>query len=423
VAAPRRSFQRTCRRYFLWLAVPLVVSVLLMSFLNTLVNPLWLTPMPWSDPGYADYKPIHKYPRSGKAGIVRSGKWDAVLLGSSRVDIAFDPLLPQWQGKRVANLALRGGTLSEHAAMLEYASEHQKLELAIVGLDLADLTNPVLISEKSGFEDSPLARGGDGIERELRYVAGVSTFFDTLKCINYRYKIIPKKKKKAPESDEDQDSAGQYSAQGQWVRIIEERPMRVVIRKESYHFADVYTKARHQSMALVQPKLDDLHRIISLCREKNIRLILCIPPDHAVFLSSFHIRNDPDPDFRVDRTAFAKVIAEETAAHPEASPVVLWDFADFHPLNCESLPPGEAVMGHDWADGTHALPTLGKIMLSRMLDWPLVDGRGADYGMKLDVSNVDARVKQVAEGFERYKQEHPADFKWAEENVERFGEP
>lgn len=401
----RTSNEQAFRRYFLWLTGLFLGVMLLMTALNTWVDPLWVSTMPWSSKAYDDYKPIHKAPRTGKAGLVANGTWEAVLLGSSRVDIAFDPLLPQWKGKRVANLALRGGTLNEHLALLTYAANHQNLDLAIIGVDLADLTNPVTIPSGSGFEDSPLG-GGDAFEKELRYLSGISTFEQTLKSLNYRRR----------------GKLAAYTPQGQWLRSLDKRPLREVLQYESFRWADIFTKQRKQSIQVNPKKVEALHAIIALCREKRIRLILCIPPNHAAYLSVFRLKNDPDPGFRVDRETFSRVIAEEAAAHPGSPVVDLWDFNDFHPLNCEAIPPIDnprAPVTY-WADGTHALPTLGTIMLSRMMGWPVDDPKGADYGRKLDLSSLDSRINDLTEGYERYKIGHPDDFKWIQEHMDKF---
>ena len=404
MAAPRKSFVQASRRYFTWLAGSFTVAMLVISFLNTWVNPLWLTPMPWSSAAFAECKPVHKAPRSGKAGLIRSGTWDTVLLGSSRVDIAFDPTLPQWQGRKVANLALRGGTLNEHLAMLSYASERQKLDLAIIGIDLTDVTNPVTIAEGSGFDESPLAPCNDKVERELRYISGISTFVETVKCLNYRA----------------HGRLGAYSAQGQWVRSLDKRPLRQVLQKESFRWAHLFATQRRKSLEVKETKTEALHRILALCRDKGIRLILCIPPNHAAYLTAMRLNNDPDPCFRTDRAAFTSVIAQEAAAHPGAPPVELWDFNDFHPLNCEVLPPEGDHFAEYWADGTHALPSLGKTMLSRMMGWPVEDPKGADYGEKLDITTLDARIRHIADGYDRYRTSDPADFQWVRDNIDKF---
>ncbi|OYV06304.1 MAG: hypothetical protein CFE26_07050, partial [Verrucomicrobiales bacterium VVV1] len=71
----RKSPEQAFRRYFLWLTGLFLGVMLLMSVLNTWVNPLWVTTMPWSSKSFDDYKPIHKAPRTGKAGLIANGTW------------------------------------------------------------------------------------------------------------------------------------------------------------------------------------------------------------------------------------------------------------------------------------------------------------------------------------------------------------
>lgn len=392
------------RRYFLGFAIPLGILVVLVTFLNTWVNPLWVTSMPWSSKAFDDYKPLHKALRTGKAGLARAFPWDGVLLGSSRIDIGFDPVLPEWNGKRVANLALRGGTLCEHEAMLRFATRHQKLEFAVLGVDLADVTSPMNINPGTGFEESPLAKTGDAFERELRYAMGISTFSDTVKALNYRR----------------EKRLGAYTPQGQWVRLLDKRPMRAVLQFESFKWADHFAAQRRKSIQVNPEKIKSLRNIIALCREKNIRLYLLIPPNHATYLSAMRLNGDPDPGFRVDRSEFLKAITAETEGHPDAPPVQLWDFNDFHPLNCDPLPAADQQHTHFWADGTHAMPALGHIMLARMMDWPLPDPRGEGYGQVLVAGGLEARLNELDAGYARYQTEHAEDFRWVQEHLRDF---
>ncbi|MGB6220484.1 hypothetical protein [Haloferula sp.] len=398
-----RSARNAARRHALGLGGTFGFLMLLFVTLSTHINPLWLTPTAWTDSSYADYKPVHKFPRNGKTGLIRSFDWDTVLLGSSRVDIAFDPLLPEWDGKRVANLALRGGTLNEHLAMLEYASENEQLELAIIGVDLTDLTNPVTIPPGAGFEESPLSDTGDAFEKELRYRCGYSFFEMSVKTLNYKIR----------------DRLSAYTPEGHWLRQLDKRPLRAVLQYVSFMWSDRYITQRKKSIEINPAKVEALRSIIQLCQKKNIRLILCIPPNHAAFLSVFRLKHDPDPGFRIDREVICQVVAEENAKGSGA-PVELWDFNDFHPYNCEALPPIDDPRkpSEYWADGTHALPSLGKIMLARMLDWPLEDPAHASYGRKLESGDVEARLDEITAGYERYQNDHPDDHQWVIDHMD-----
>jgi len=205
----------------------------------------------------------------------------------------------------------------------------------------------------------------------------------------------------------------------QWVRLLDKRPMRKVLQFESFKWADHFAAQRRKSIEVNPKKIEALRGILRLCREKNIHLYLCIPPNHAAYLSAMRLNGDPDPAFRVDRSHILAVLAEEQAAHP-GTQVDLWDFNDFHPLNCEPLPAPTEQHTYFWADGTHALPPLGHIMLARMLGWPVPDARGADYGVKLTPGDLEARLRQIDGGYPRYQAEHADDFGWVREHLRDF---
>ncbi|MBB5352639.1 hypothetical protein HNR46_002887 [Haloferula luteola] len=376
--------------------------MLVFGFLATWVNPLWITPSPWSSASFDHYKPVHKHPRLGKTGLVRSGKWDAILLGSSRVDIAFDPQHPAFGDLRVANLALRGGTITEHRAMLEYAYARQPLKLVVVGVDLADLTSRHDVLDVAGFQESPLSESGDPFEKELRYRFGTSAFEMSVKTLDYRFT----------------KRLSAYSPQGQWVRQLDKRPLRQVLQYESFMWANRFIKERHKGIAGNPDKVEDYRQIIRFCLDHHLRLFLCIPPNHAAFLSVFRLKGDPDPGFRTDREIMTSVIAEETQGN-DASSITLWDFNDFHPYNCEALPPIDQPRKptYYWADGTHALPTLGSIMLSRMMDLPPAHPEDATYGTPLTTENLDDREQTLRDGYLRYQKDHPEDFAWVENHM------
>lgn len=379
--------------------------MLLAGILATWVNPLWVTPTPWSDAGFTDYKPIHKHPRTGKAGLIRTFDWDAVLLGSSRIDIAFDPTHPAFGDLRVANLALRGGTLCEHEVMLEYAVKNEPIQLAIIGIDLADMTSPINIPVGAGFDESPLGTVGDPFEKELRYIFGYSTLEMSIKSLNYRAK----------------DRLSAYTDHGHWIRNLDRRPLRVVLQHDSFMWANRFIEQRRRSIDINPKKVESLRNIIKLCQEKNIRLILCLPPNHAAYLSVFRLKNDVDPGFSIDRELITRIIDEETSEAGTSS-IHLWDFNDFHPYNCESLPPLDDPRKplEMWADGTHALPSLGSIMVSRIMGFPIDNAKANSYGMELTTDLLDERQKQLKEGFDRYAKDHPEDLQWVREHMDQW---
>jgi hypothetical protein len=117
-------------------------------------------------------------------------------------------------------------------------------------------------------------------------------------------------------------------------------------------------------------------------------------------------------------------VAAANAAHPKAKPVIVWDFIDFHPLNSEIIPPMGVGTGklHYWADGTHGLETLGNAMLARMNGWEILDPKEADYGTIINSANLQSRLSDLRNQYDRYREGHPEEFKFVAESVLRYAD-
>ena len=113
------------------------------------------------------------------------------------------------------------------------------------------------------------------------------------------------------------------------------------------------------------------------------------------------------------------MLAKSNAEHPDAPPAVIWDFNDFHPLNCEPLPMDGKSSMKWWVDGTHARKELGDIMLARINGWP-IDGPGADYGVELTADILEERTRQILDGYDRFKSESPGLWQWMVDSIERW---
>jgi hypothetical protein len=367
------------------------------GIVNTRVNPLGVTPTPWTDTTFRDYRPIYRSQRTAKPGLIRSEKWDAVMMGSSRVDIALDPSNPHWGDLRVANLAFSAGSLPESAAMFKYAADRQNLQLAIVGVDLYDLTVDYNVGATAGFTESPLNDKADPVERELRYIFGYNSVQASFNA------IVDRSKKHLPE----------YTANGHRLRHKPSVDLRHKLETDSIPHAIRFIRQRKADHGLVPAKLQAFREILETAKQKKLRLVLMIPPNHALYVATYFYAGDPDPAFDLERNTVVNLAAEADAKYPGTPPIEIWDFYDFHPLNAETVPPlgDKTAQMQYWMDGTHALKSLGDIMLARMMGWPL-DGPGADYGVRLTPENLQARDQQLRAGYEDYQKSHPDEFKW-----------
>lgn len=379
--------------------------LLVFTLANTRVNPLWVSKAPWTDDGYADYRPIYRYQRTAKAGIAAARSWEVAFFGSSRIDIAFDPQLPGWQGKPVANLAVSAGVLPETAAIVHYTLQHSPLETAIVGIDIGDLMGKGTRYPATGFTESPFNSAADPVEQRLRYYAGISSFQSAVQTIANRQR----------------HRLAEYTPQGHRLRHEEAGNVSQVIHRDAIPHA-LRMIRRRKARPPGEPdaaRTGLLQQILDETKAAGCRLVLVIPPSHACYQGVFYHESDVDPVFSKDRSLMVRMVAASNAAHPGSPPAGIWDFNDFHPLNREPVPEGKGKM-HWWLDGTHARKELGDIMLARIMGWP-IEGPGQDYGFPLTAANLEERVGMLRAGYEDFSRSDPEMLRWMEEGIGKYG--
>ena len=372
--------------------------------INTWVNPLWVSPAPWTDDSFTEYREIYRQQRTGKAGIAASQPWGAAFFGSSRIDFALDPENPNWGDTKAANLAVSAGTLPETAPILSYALDHAPLKTAIVGIDIGDLMWPNSPYRTTGFLESPFNPKGDRFEQILRYYAGISSFEIAVKTITSR----------------NEGRLPEYTTHGHRLRIKEPVNVHKVIARDSISHA-LRTNRRRKAKPPGEPhpfKLELLQQMLDDAKQHHCRLVLVIPPSHAAYISVYHYQDDPDPTFSKDRGVLTRMVAKSNAEHPDEPAAEIWDFNDFHPLNAEPIPEDGSSMNF-WIDGTHARKTMGDIMLARIMGWP-IEGPGADYGFLLTADKLDARIDGLKEGYQDFKSTRPELWQWMAEKVATY---
>ena len=160
-------------------------------------------------------------------------------------------------------------------------------------------------------------------------------------------------------------------------------------------------------------------KILDDAKASHTRLVVLIPPSHAAYIGIYHFDNDPDPCFAQDRGIMTRLVAESNAAHPDAPAATIWDFNDFHELNCEPIPADKSRMKY-WVDGTHARKNLGDIMQARIMGWPPDDPAGSDYGFELTAANLDQRIAALRQGYQDYRARHAEQWQWMNEVAKSY---
>ena len=392
---------RALHRYQRFLLLLLAATAVAAVACNTWIDPWRVTPCAWTSRGMEPYRTIENtWNRTAKAGLVRSGTWDAAIFGSSRADIALDPAHPAFQGMRCVNLGLNAAGLVENHAMFRYFIDREKPRLVVFAIDASDLTTPPPPVNVTDFALSPLDPHADATERELRYFAGISTLTASIETAGraLRHRLA------------DHTPAGfrrDTSFPSEQRQLVATLYLSTTARMAR-------NRMRHNTVNAEKFAL--LEDIVAGCRSHGARLVFLLTPNHALFQLAFRELGDPDYCFERDRTTLADLAARANAADPAAPPVEVWDFLDGHPLNAPPLPPPGVKGAHieNWIDLFHAAPVIGNLMLDR------VAGHDNGYGVLLTPGTVAARVAEARQGLDDYAARHPDDLAFLRESLAKF---
>jgi hypothetical protein len=384
------AFHRAARLYARFLIGLALLCLVVVGVANTRVNPWRITPVPWQDQGYETFRGSADRLRTTKAGILRSGEFKVALVGSSRVANAFDPDLPAWGRKDVVNLGCNAAFLNETTAIGRYFIEHEPAELLILGIDPGDLTSKVDTRPLFDFETSPFSPDSR-LDNELRYVFGLSTLDASWQVMSSSEpaEYGPKGMRRVPKHQ----GTSQLKFIASTIRTRNELET---------------TDAAGPDRPLNEGKLAKLRDLLSVCKARNCRVILFFHSNHALMhAEAKHIGSGVIP-FAKERYLLAELASEFS--------VDLWDFCNYHPLNCEQLtlddPKGR--MPH-WNDLGHFTPEVGAQMLALMMGWPQPHPEWADIGRKLDPASLDAYLAEVSTGYQHYLTGDGArDLEWKE---------
>ncbi|WP_367872603.1 hypothetical protein [Luteolibacter sp. Populi] len=398
-------FHRSARRYARLLIGLATLCLVLVGLANSTVNPWRVTPVPWEIKSLDNFRGTKDHLRTTKAGILRSGEWKVALVGSSRVANAFDPSLPSWGRSDVVNLGCNAAFLNETTAIGRYFLEHEPAELLLLGIDPGDLTSKVDTRPLFDFDTSPFSPDS-GLDNELRYVFGLSTFEASITTVQDGLMMAP----------------AEYGPKGM------RRSPRAHPGTQHKFIASTFTTPNELETAdaagpdrpLNEGKLGKLRDLLEECQARDCRVVVFFHSNHALMhAETKHIGSGVIP-FEKERRVLVKLIADLSPR--SGRPIELWDFCNYHALNCEAVPSAipegakaqETKMAN-WNDLGHFTPEVGSQMLALMLGWPLPHPEWSGIGRKLDPANLDAYLHEVGTGYQRYlTQEGAKDLAWKE---------
>lgn len=376
------------------------------ALINTWVNPFRVMPAPWSEDDFEPYRDIQSQIRTGKAGLIRANQdIDVAFTGSSRVENALNPENPNWENQTVMNLGCSGGLLYESSSIAHYLIDHRNPSLLICGIDPGDITRDVDTRPKSDFYNSPFSSTNQRVDREMRYLFGISTMESALETIERRRKQQP----------------SAYTPKGLRHARLGTRTGRQIDFIKARFTASAFIGGDPVEDAAPRPeKLKLLRELMTEARSLGIRIILYIHPQHVAMLARARDKEQAPLFFAQEKPALVALVEEVNQLDLPGPPIDLWDFFDFHPINCEPIPTDGSREMTYWDDLGHYSIAVGDAMLARMMGWDIPIEGAEDYGTPLSSDNLAERLQKIRQDYRAYLSGlGAADIAWKEQLIEQ----
>lgn len=380
------------RRFFL-LGTTVLLAVLAFNILID-VYQAFDTPT-WSGVN-AEKHGADRHARIAKAYALRHFRPQAVILGSSRAESAFDPAHPYFAGLRTYNLAFPGASLYEQYRYLQHATAVGVVMKVLVTVDFFQFLGATQwVSDD--FDESRLALDADGRPAAYpwRDVARLALSGSALHD-SWRSLRDQRRKPSIYRVDGYRDDSGD-------VPEMLKKPggQRAEFLQSERGYAETYALRRNlvrDTHAIQRSAYDDFRRMLEWAREHGSAVVFVIPAVHARHLELIR-QLGLWPQFEAWKRALVKIAGETSGAER----CRIWDFSVYDAVSGESLPPAGSAMRW-WRESSHASRAAGKAMLDRMAGLA-----SPSAGTCLSGAGIDAWLQHVNSAGEIWRGAHAAD--------------
>ena len=390
--------RRPFRRFLRWLTVLMASYLIVSATFTTTVDPWRFHNAPWAVQALDDSRDISKEMRIGKAALANRGDWQAVILGSSRLEIALDPFHPAFKDRRAVNLAMSGAMLYEIIAAGNYALDRNPwIRTVLLGIDPGDLHSDADSRPNNLFYQSPFADNNQSIERAINQLIGAEALAESIATLQRHFQGAP----------------SHYSRLGQMLIPPDHGNLRRFIEHD--FIEDYADQWGYRPQVLRVRKAELLAAFINRARLAGMETHLVIAPQHA--LKQIHPTADR-PDKMVWEADFLTLldICKKANAVPAKGPSVkLWNFLTFNPYTTTPMPGADSSSPRmpGWFDLGHAGKSLGDRVLDTIFaGQPGVAAPPEPVGVCLSQENWNVQRAAWIEAHEQYCGSHAQDVAW-----------
>lgn len=313
--------------------------------------------------------------RLNKSIAVSMGRYQGVILGSSRAQVGLDPLHPAFGGRRIYNLGVSAPGINEIYASFSYARARNRLEIVVAALDFFMLTDKRTALGGKAFYNPRREGAPAWINLTLTWEA-LSRSIDTV-LGNARGVPPAIIRGFVPLTDPtvERSLLGRSRQQGTLPLF------RDVLRRDFFGAGRLYT-----TFAYDRGKLRLVRKMIERCRDSGVRLEILISPVHGLEIEAIRAAG-LWPTFELWKRDLASLAGDG---------VRIFDFSGYEGPVAEPLAePGTEMSGY--YEPTHYSPALGNRVIERLFADQAESAPGAaGFGVLLDQDTIDAHLASIA---------------------------
>jgi hypothetical protein len=377
----RRPFSRRSFFRFAILAMAAAfASLLAVALLNVCVDPLekWQSSC---GKALAPYKKLGDDPTQ-KASQCAAGPWQVVLVGASRTELGLDPAAPALKGRPAYNFGLSGVGLPGILRAAHYALAHDDaLSALILELDPTYLRaeSPDRLAQ---LDASPLNPELDRVDFGFKMLFGSQATAQSFKVLRLAAKRQPVDGGRGLRHYNEHDHPPyELFAAKQWgVPGFDAGPFQADGGAGGFNVA----------------QMDDLLPLAQACRARGVRLVVFVPPSHAVRLAAFA---------KAGHWPRVKAFKRRLATLAQTGGFEAHDCMGCGPWATEDIPSAAGSRMRWYHEAIHFRKELGDRMLEGALGATAVAPGG--LGAVLAPESVEAHLKTVDRDLCGYITAHP----------------
>lgn len=280
-------------------------------------------------------------------------KYDALLLGSSRVSQIPIDYMNRVSGRRYYNMTLMAGVPTDYVQILTMLMKHKVgIRKVVIGLDYYSFegATPKQFHRGIMYLDDPWAR-------MKQYLTYLFLPIDSNNFFELRF--------------DNKDIVYDIFGTGEYTFVRKERNMDRDPAKHRERFsAPIFTVCSDR----LERTLNEIRQIIEVCRAHNIETVFFINPEYAM-------------NYLCDDIAFLNRVRERFAGVTD-----FWDF---------TRPTAVTENMFNFVDFTHYRKSVGKMMAAKMLNAP--GDAPADFGRLVTKAQAGAYVKETVPEYQARK--------------------